>query len=100
MKRSISVVAACVGVTTARYAMAESTASSAFVSSSAMPADASISAHSVNGAPPVDSRTAVGPGTFVSVTAASTPGGSASASASAYSTTGLFAPDGLDFRIP
>ena len=40
---------------------------------------------SVNGVPPIATKTVTGPGTVVSVTASSTPGGWSSATGSAYS---------------
>lgn len=44
----------------------------------------SVAALSVNGVPPTVTHTKIGPGTIVSATASSTPGGTASAFASAY----------------
>ena len=50
-----------------------------------IPAGIAATVTSVNGVPPIATKTVTGPGTVVSVTASSTPGGWASATGSAYS---------------
>ena len=83
MSRPVGLVS-YVAVASARSAMTVGASSSASAVAGAAQAGISISALSVNGMPRGDRRTVAGPGTFVSVTATSTPGGSANASATAY----------------
>lgn len=77
-------LASCFAVASARSAMTVGVSSAARAAAGETQGSIGASARSVNGIPGVDARIAAGPGTFVSVTAASTPGGSASANATAH----------------
>lgn len=77
-------LASCFAVASARSAMTVGVSSASCAAAEETQAGICVSAQSVNGIPRVDARIAAGADTFVSVTAASTPGGSASASATAH----------------
>jgi hypothetical protein len=82
MTRTVVLTMACAGVMAAGSSMAGSATSTASAVADGKGSGVSVSASSVNGVPRIDSRTIVRPGTIVSATARSSPGGSASASAS------------------